>query len=332
MKILVTMGVGEVRDSFFSQRARTELEKYASVQYNETDRFSLSKEDLIEQIRDVDVLFTGWGAPRIDQDILDCAKHLKIHAHTGGSVAPYVSKEEYEQGITVLSGNNFYAKSVAEGCLAYTLSFLRRLDQYNVAMKLEGWRPKEDHNQGLIGKKVGIVGYGAIGKYYAELLRWFDVELYIYSKYIEDSELERVGGKRASMEEIFAECDVISLHSALNDINRNMITKDLLNLIKDGALFVNTARAGLVDNEALLQSLQENCFSAVLDVYEEEPLPLDNKLRDLPNVVLYPHIAGPTFDMRERVVLELLQDVMRYERHQPCKNAIGYEYAIRMTM
>jgi D-3-phosphoglycerate dehydrogenase/(S)-sulfolactate dehydrogenase len=77
--------------------------------------------------------------------------------------------------------------------------------------------------------------------------------------------------------------------------------------------------------------LQEKRIYAVLDVYEEEPLPVQNKLRELTNVTLYPHIAGPTFDMRERVVLELLQDVLRYENKQPCKNSIDYEYAIRMT-
>ncbi|MDF2487338.1 MAG: hypothetical protein K0R46_3506, partial [Herbinix sp.] len=298
MKFLVTMGEGEVMSSFFTAKAKRELEKHAEVIYNKTGRFSLNKEELMKQIKGVDVLFTGWGAPRLDGDILDCANRLKIHAHTGGSVAPYVSKEEYDRGIVVLSGNAYYAKSVAEGCLAYTLAALRRLDQYADSMKSGGWRPEEDYNQGLIGKKVGIVGYGAIGRYYAELLKWFDVQLSIYSDYISDSELARVGARRASKEEIFSECDVISLHSALNDKNRGMITKNHFDLMKDGALFVNTARAGLVDNESMYLKLQEKRIYAVLDVYEEEPLPVQNKLRELTNVTLYPHIAGPTFDMR----------------------------------
>ncbi len=331
MKLLVTMGDGEIRNSFFTKKVMDELKKYGEVKYNNSGRFTLSKEELMEQIKGVDVLFTGWSAPCVDKDVLECADRLKIHAHTGGTVAPYISKEEYERGVIVLSGNDIYAKSVAEGCLTYTLIALRRLDQYMEAMKEGGWKPKEDYNQGLIGKKVGIVGYGTIGRYYAELLRWFDVELLIYSKYITDDELIRVGAERASREEIFSECDVISLHSALNEENRGMITKDLLSMIKEKALFVNTARAGIVDYDALTELLVANRFSAVLDVYEAEPLPIDSRLRNLPNTMLYPHIAGPTFDMREKVVLELIQDVKRYANNQTCRNIIDYQYAIRMT-
>lgn len=331
MKFLVTMGAGEIRDSFFTKKVMEELERYGEVKYNNTGRFTLNKEELMEQIQGVDVLFTGWGAPGVDKDVLACADRLKIHAHTGGSVAPYISKEEYDRGVIVLSGNDIYAKSVAEGCLTYTIIALRRLDRYIEAMKESGWKPKEDYNQGLIGKKVGIVGYGAIGRYYAELLRWFDVELLIYSKYIKDKELVRVGAKRASKEEIFSECDVISLHSALNEENRGMITKDLLSMIKEKALFVNTARAGIVDYDALTELLEANRFSAVLDVYEKEPLPIDSRLRNLPNTMLYPHIAGPTFDMREKVVLELIQDIKRYAGNELCRNIIDYQYAIRMT-
>ena len=263
MKFLVAMGEGEVRNSFFTERAIDELKKHGEVVFNNTGNFALNKEQLMDMIKDVDVLMSGWSTARVDADVLKCSNKLKIHAHTGGSVAPFISKEEYDQGIVVLSGNDIYAKSVAEGCLTYTLMALRRAVEYTLATKNGGWRPSPDFNQGLIGKKVGIVGYGTISKYYIDLLKWFDVDLYVYSKYITDEEISAIGAKRASIEEIFSECDVISLHSALNDENRGMIKAEHLKLIKPAALFVNTARAALVDEDALITELATGRFSAV---------------------------------------------------------------------
>jgi len=332
MKFLIAMGPCETRDSFFTQKALAEIGQYGEIVFNETGKYALDKELLQEKIKDIDVLFSGWGTARVDADVLACANKLKIHAHTGGSVAPYISKEEYDRGVVVLSGNDLYAKSVAEGCLCYTLISLRRADEYMQAMRQGGWRPTPDVTLGLIGRKVGIAGYGAIAKYYVDLLRWFGVELYVQSNYITDAEVQRIGAKRASLTEIFSQCDIISLHAALNDEHRGMITAELISLIKEGALFVNTARAGLVDNDALVGALAKGRFKAVVDVYPEEPLEKESPLRSLPNVITFPHIAGPTFDMREKVIFELMADIRRVWNSEPVKNGIPYDHAIRMTV
>lgn len=332
MKILITLGAGEVRDSFFTPSVMKEIEKCGEVIFNETDQLGLSKEKLIELIPEVDVLFTGWNTARVDADVLKAANRLKIHAHTGGSVASYVSKEEYDRGIIVLSGNDVFARSVAEGCLCYTLMALRRTYDYMDSIRNGGWRPEHDFMEGMIGKKIGIVGYGAIATYYTQLIQWFQPELLIHSKFVTEEEIKKANAREASMEEIFETCDIISLHAALNEDNRNMITKDLLKRIKPGALFVNTARAGLIDEQAFYEELMTGRFRAVLDVYHQEPIPEDHVLRRLDNVMLMPHVAGPTFDMREKVVLRLLEDIKAIENHQPYRCGIPYEYAMRMTI
>ena len=332
MKFLIAMGEGEIRASFFTPKALAALAQHGELVFNRTGQQALDKAALIEHLAGIDVLFSGWGTARVDADVLAAAPQLKVHAHTGGSLALYISQAEYAQGIVVLSGNELYAKSVAEGCLAYTLIGLRRAFDYIAVMRQGGWQPAPDHTQGLIGRSVGLIGYGAIARDYAELLRWFGVELYIHSHYISDEELVRVGAQRASAEQIFAGCDVISLHSALNDDTRGRVTRKLIESIKDGALFVNTARAGLVDDAALLDELRKQRFSAVVDVYLDEPLAAGSDYRSLPNVIAFPHIAGPTFDMRERVVLALLDDVLRVQRGEPVRMAIPFEHAIRMTV
>lgn len=331
MKILVTVGAGEVQDSFFTPRVKAELEALWEVEYNATGRQAYTKEELIEHVKDVDILVTGWRTPRIDEDVMKAANRLKIHAHTGGTMATMICKEEYDRGVIVLSGNDIYAKSVAEGTLVYTLLVLRRMYEDVHSMKTGHWRRVPGRNSGLIEKKIGIVGYGAIAKYYIDLLKWFHADIYVASKYITPEEAAEKGVKIATTEDVFANCDVISLHGALNDETRGTIGGKLFDLIKPGALFVNTARAGIVVEEDMMKALRTGRFEAVLDVYHTEPLPEDSELRTMPNVWLFPHMAGPTFDMREKVTLKLIKDIKAILAGESYEDEIPYDYAIRMT-
>lgn len=332
MKVLVAIGDGQVKDSFFTPMALQKLNSLGTVIYNETGRQSLTKQELCQLIAGVDVLFSGWGTPAVDREVLQYADKLKVHAHTGGSVASYISKGEYDRGITVLSGNDIFAKSVAEGCLCYTLTALRRNEEFLNSMHTGGWRLTNGWNRGLIGKKVGIVGFGAISRYYMRLLSWFEPELYIASHYASEEDARQYGAKKASLEQIFSECDVISLHAAWNEETEGMITEELLKRIKPGALLVNTARGQLVDEAALYRQLRTGRFQAVLDVYHKEPLSADDELRQMANVQLYPHMGGPTFDMREQVTLRLIQDVENIFAGKPYRDEIPYDYAVRMSV
>ncbi len=331
MKILVTVGAGEVFDSFFTPKVREVLEGLGEVEYNATGHQAYTKEELIRHVKDVDILITGWGTPRVDEDVMKEANRLKIHAHTGGTMATMTCKEEYDRGVIVLSGNDLFAKSVAEGTLVYTLMALRKMYEDVNSMKSGGWRRIPGRNSGLIGKKIGIVGYGAISKYYIELLKWFEPEILVASKHITVEEARQKGIKIASLEEIFETCDIISLHNALNDENRGLITGKLFHKIKPGALFVNTARAGVVVEEDMMCELRTGRFTAVLDVFHKEPLPVESELRVMSNVILFPHMAGPTFDIREQVTLKLIRDIQAILSGDPYEDEIPYEYAIRMT-
>lgn len=331
MKILVTVGDGEVKDSFFTPTAKAALEELGEVEYNATGRQAYTKEELIEHIKDVDILVTGWRTPRIDEDVMKAANKLKIHAHTGGTMATMICKEEYDRGVIVLSGNALYAKTVAEGTLAYTLMALRKMYEDVSSMKNGGWRRVPGTNSGLLGKKIGIVGYGSIARHYIDLLKWFDVDILVASKYISPEEADEKGVRIADKEEIFETCDVISLHDALNDESRDSITRNLLRRIKPGALFVNTARAGIVVEDDMIEELRTGRFYAVLDVYHQEPLPEDSELRSMTHVLLFPHMAGPTFDVREKVTLKLVKDIKLILEGKPYEDEIPYEYAIRMS-
>ena len=160
----------------------------------------LTSDELAEMIKGQDIVITGWAAEPISEKVMKNADRLKLHVHMGGSVAAYVSQEEYDAGVKVISGNDIFARSVAEGCLCYILASLRRLPKYIKVMQEKGWKEDSDlHFEGLLYKKVGIIGYGAIAGYLCELLRPFGVELFVYSKHL--TKLE--GAKIVTIDEIF---------------------------------------------------------------------------------------------------------------------------------
>lgn len=307
MKILVTIPKGEVFDSFFDEEAKKLLSELGDVEYNETDK-RFSEAELCEKLKDIDVCFTGWGDGPFSEKAVICSNKLKVISHTGGSVGSLVTDQVYDKGIKVLSGNEIYADSVAEGVICYILSSLRRIPYYTEKMQREGWHEKDWYNEGLIGKKVGIVGFGAVSRYLVEYLKPFRCEIYVYSKHMSNEEAEKYGIVKKDMDYIFSSCDVISLQLAQNRENFHIISYDCLGKIKKGALFVNTSRGSVLDEEALVKTIEKNGYRAVLDVYEQEPLPMDSILRNNDSIMLIPHMGGPTIDRRVFVTKELIKE------------------------
>ena len=333
MKILVTSPRSgdntEIFDSFYTKEVQEKLLTLGEVCFNDSGHY-LSKEELMECIADKDVIFTGWDTPRLDNDVLDCAKKLRLIAHTGGTTA-LVDPSAYERGITVLSGNTLYAESVAESVIAYALAALRKIPDYCSVTKNGGWNDSIPVWEGLLDQKIGIVGYGMTSKYLLNFLKPFRPEILVYSSHISDDELKAHGMKRASLEEIFAQCKIVTIHSAMNEKNKHMITRELLSLLKPESLLINTARGGLIDEEALTELLAEGRFKAVLDVFEVEPLAAEHPLRQMDNVYVIPHRAGPTYDRRKFVTAALIEDVKNWEKGLPLKMEISSKYAGFMT-
>ena len=330
MKILVTMPISQIRSTFFPPEVIKRMESIAEVEWNETEN-PFGIEELKKRLRDVDVCMTGWGSERFDSEVLESADKLKVIAHTGGSVATIVSNELYEKGIIVLSGNPYYAESVAEGAIAYMLCSLRRIVFYQDMVQNGGWASPESWDEGLLDQSLGLVGFGAIAKFLTKKLAPFRVKIKAYDPYVDDEILKEYGVERASLEDIFSKSKIISIHAAKTPDTYHLVGSELLQAIPDGALLVNTARSSIINTAALEEELQKNRFQAVLDVFDEEPLPKDSKLIGLPNVLLMPHRGGPTTDRWRIVTLALIDDILRiFDGKEPVL-AIEKKYAMAMS-
>ncbi len=333
MKAFITMPAGHNFSTFFTPENISTAQSLGQIRWNRGTK-NLTGERVAELIGDCDVYISAWGAPRLDQTILSAAPSLRLLTHLCGTVAPYVSDMMWERGIRVISGNAYFAESVAEGTVGYILAALRDIPLYSSNLKNnKKWKISTYSNSGLLGKKIGLVSYGAIAKNLVRMLKPFRVEIMVYDIVsIPDEDKERYGIKQTSLEEIFATCDVISLHTPLYDATRKMIDKRLLSMIKEGALFVNTARGGLVDQSALCEQLSTGRFRAFLDVFEKEPPEADDPLYTLPNVIMMPHMAGPTTDIRQLITHDLLLESAGFiDRGQPLKNEITRAAAGQMS-
>lgn len=330
MKIYITMPQTPTSDSFLTPKALKQLNSLGQVERNPYDR-QLTVEEVIEFARDADVLITTWGSCKYFKKDVEKMPNLKMIAHAGGTVAPVVAPDVYETGVKVISGNDVFAKSVAEGCLCYILAALRRLEHYMGVMRDGGFRTDVFENRGLFGKKIGIVGFGTIARHLLNLIRWFDLEILIYSSHLTDEEAATYGARTASLEEIFAECDVISIHASNTEKTRGMITRELMESMKSDALLVNTARGAVIDEPAMYEMLLAGRFYAALDVYDEEPPAPDAPIRQCKNALLMPHMGGPTMDMRGVVTTELCKDIARLEKGEPLQYEISASAAKRMT-
>lgn len=316
---------------FMTDEVRAYLEERFEVSYLNMDRLPTAQE-VAQRAGDADVIMTGWGNPMMDRQLLE-QTNIKLIAHTGGSVADYVNQDVYATDIKVISGNEMYAESVAEGVVGYMMLALRKMVDYVEDTRNGNWRSEAcAPTEGLLDQTIGLVGMGAITRHLIPMLKPFRVKLKLYSGYpIDPDFLAENNAVQASLEEIFSTCKIVSIHSALNDRTKGMIGKEHFDLLQDGAVFINSARGAIIREDEMIEALQTKRFMAVLDVYSKEPPDLDSPLRHLKNVYCMPHVGGPTNDRSPVIAMRLADDIRRFEKGQKLRYEITGEYAKRMT-
>lgn len=330
MNIFITMKKGRERDIYFPEEAVDELRKFANVTLSEKEEH-LTEEELSSHIKDIDVCITHWGCPSFTEEVLKNANRLKMIAHAAGSVADVATDQVYDRGIVVCSANSVMSKYVAEGTLTYMLSALRQTTIYNNDMK-KGveWSRRVEDNKTLIGEKIGLVGLGSIGRHLLEFLKPFDVGIKLFDPYITAESLsEYTNVTLSSLEEVLSWGNIISIHASLTRETRGLLSEEKLKLIKDGALFINTARGQIVDENALIRELEKGRFRAVLDVYAHEPLDAASRLRCMENVLLYPHVAGAT--LKEQMTFTVIGEIKRFIHGEPLQHEINFDRYKGMT-
>jgi D-3-phosphoglycerate dehydrogenase len=233
----------------------------------------------------------------LSRGFIEAASDLKVIGVLRGGTENLDVEYATERGISVLNTPGRNARAVAECTMGMILSEVRNIARAHTCLRSGEWRrsfPNSDGIPELCEKTVGLVGYGAVGRLVAGYLQAFGSEILAYDPYVKD---DPSPAQLVDLETLLKQSDVVSVHARLTEDTYHLIGERELLLMKPNAVLVNTARSGLVDEEALVRALSDRrIMGAALDVFDTEPLPPDHPLVKLENVTITPHLAGSTID------------------------------------
>jgi D-3-phosphoglycerate dehydrogenase len=268
-----------------------------------------SPDRLLEMIGDFDGLIVR-SRTKVRTDALEKAVNLKVIGRAGIGVDNIDINDAKGRGIKVVNAPMGSTLSVAELAFGHMLAHARGIVKGTLGLKNKQWLKKQLKGMELDGKTVGIIGCGRIGQALAQRCQAFGMKTIGFDPYLPKEVADKAGIELVELDEIYRSSDFISLHVALTEETRHMISTKELETMKDTAILVNCARGGVVDEDALYNALQEGKIGgAALDVFETEP-PVDLKLAELDNVTLTPHIGANTKDAQLKAGVMVSEQVM----------------------
>jgi len=277
---------------------------------------------LAQELENADALLVR-SAVQVNGALLEKASKLRVIGRAGVGVDNIELEPATRKGIAVMNTPGANAVAVAEHTIGLMLSMARFLPRANELMHAGKWEKKSLQGTELRGKTLGIVGLGKIGLEVAKRARAFGMELIGHDPFVSASIAKENGIKLATLDEVYAASDYLTLHVGLTPQTQNMINAESVKKMKRGLRLVNCARGELVDEGALAGALQEGQLAgAALDVFVQEPLK-DSPLQKMDNVILTPHIAGSTNEAQEAVGHQIALQVKEYLKHGVIQNAVN---------
>ena len=300
------------------------LQSFAEM-VSEGDRDScMSSGELTERMQGCRAILSlnGTGAKEITLDVLKAVGTIEVIciSHWWGQFTDATR----EPGINVIEGSNANTIAVAEWTLTAALMGIRKLSIFDKQLKDgSSWAEPRRHVGLLSESVIGLVGLGRIGWYVAHDFKALGARVIAYDK--DAAKAKELDVPLMSLDELLRTADVVSLHLPVTDETKGMLGPSEFALIKDGAVFINSARAALYDEEALIAELTKHRFTAYLDVFSTEPLPPNHPLRTMDNAIITPHIAGDNAAMFLRCGREAIQTLKDYFDGKGLRN-LQYSY------
>lgn len=283
-------------------------------------------------LAEVDVIFSGWGMPRVDAEFLAHAPRLRAVFHAAGTIRYFATPELWARGIAVSNAAEINAVPVAEYTLGAILFGLRHGWQHASAARVQGRFDADRSLPGGYGSTVALVSLGAVARQLRERLRAFDVHVIAWDPFCTAETAAALDVELVSLEECFRCGDIVSLHTPLLPETTGLIRGEHFAAMKPRATFINTARGAVVHEPEMIQVLERRPdLHAVLDVTEPEPPVSGSPLYRLPNVTLTPHIAGTCEAEASRLGRAMLDEFHRWRRGEPLRYRVTEAQAARMA-
>jgi D-3-phosphoglycerate dehydrogenase len=315
MKVIVTDEVAREGLALLEQDPRIEMDV----------RLGLTKEELLALIGDYEVIITRSGTT-VDKDVLDAGVKLKMVARAGVGIDNVDVDHASSRGVIVVNAPFGNTNSAAEHAMALLLAFCRNVTKANASLKSGEWKRAPFTGIELKGKTAGVIGLGKVGGRVATRLKAFECEVLACDPYIAVKRAHDLGVKLVSHDEIYNNCDIITVHTPLNDETKGMIGARELAMMKDGVVLINAARGGIIEEQVLLDGLKSGKVAgAAVDVFSEEP-PRTDTLKELisqERLVVTPHLGANTFEAQVNVAVDVSREILNYLDELPLENAVN---------
>lgn len=315
MKIIVTDEVSADGLALLTQEPRIQLDV----------KLGLKKEELLAVIGDYEVIITRSGTT-VDKALLDAATRLKMVARAGVGIDNVDVDYASSKGVIVVNAPFGNTNSAAEHTMAMLLSFCRNVPTANSSLKAGEWKRGPFTGHELKGKTAGVIGIGKVGGRVVSRLKAFECEVLACDPYISVKRANDLGVKLVSHDEIYKNCDIITVHTPLTEETKGMIGAREFGLMKTGVIVLNVARGSIIEEQAMLDNLNSGKVTGgAFDVWSAEP-PATDVLKQLiahKNMVVTPHLGANTFEAQVNVAIDVSKEIINYLDEKPLENAIN---------
>ena len=276
---------------------------------------SADDNEYVERIKEASAILLGWDLPA---SVMVKAPHLEVVSFTGIGAGKFVDlKVARERNITVCNCPGYSDNTVAEHALALLLACVRHIPRLDKRLRAGAW-DQSLLGMELRGKRLGLIGFGGIGARFAEIARALGMVVTVWTRNPSPKRAARHGVEFAALNDVLASSDVISVHLTSSPDTEKFIDATAIARMKEGVVFINTARAEIVDEAALLDALtSQRILSAGLDVFMDEPLLPEHPYNALDNVVITPHIGYRTPDATATLYQIGIENILSFYRGEP---------------
>jgi D-3-phosphoglycerate dehydrogenase len=305
-KVLLTDGLEE--------NGKEILRKSAEV----VDQPTITADELLKVVGEYDALIVR-GRTKVTAAVLDAGTRLKVVGRAGVGVDNIDLAAAKAHGVTVVNSPMATSVAVAELTMGLMLSAVREIARADAGLKAGKWLKKELEGTELMGKTLGVIGFGRIGAAVAKRAAAFDMTIAGYDPLIPSDEIKKRGGQPMSLEELLKVSDFITMHLPLTADTRNMLDAKAFEAMKKGVYIICAARGGVIDEAALLEALNSGKVAgAALDVFATEP-PGQTDLVVHPRVVGTPHIGAQTVEAQTRAAFDISGEVINALEGKPLR-------------
>src|SRR6266705_4576273 len=283
----------------------------------------LAEAELIPIVAETEAMVVR-SETKVTRKVIEAAKKLRVVGRAGVGVDNVDVEAATQRGIVVMNTPSGNTISTAELTFSMLMALARKIPQAHASMKAGEWDRKSFQGVELYGKTLGILGMGRIGSEVARRAIAFGMRVLAYDPYLSLARAKALQVELIELDDIYARADFVTVHMPMTDETRGMINAAAFAKMKKGVRVLNCARGGIVNEKDLYDAIQSGQVAgAALDVYDTEPLPKEFPLRDLPQVIMTPHLGASTEEAQENVGIEVAEAITDYLLRGSVRNAVN---------